>query len=238
MLKTLIIFLLIVISSQREKLELGVETKFQEDKYVFYFTVSQPDFIFFQVKFDGQIRINFEFQGETTYTTYSKENGISGYFKVSGVGSHVVYLYQDSAGTGTIWVNPSKNILKLDLNKRIEWKFDTVIRKPYDFSASKLTFSIEKAEKNVQFIFKYKNKVTDNGIDINVPNIFQVCKEQDCQGNITTYDFKQGESYKIYANVYNLEDAYILPAFHFCDKANNAFGLKFNFWIIILFFLV
>ena len=51
---------------------------------------------------------------------------------------------------------------------------------------------------------KYKEKAQ---------NPFEICHGEECIKNITTYDFKKGESYKIYARIYK----YILPAFSFHD---------------------
>ena len=63
-----------------------------------------------------------------------------------------------------------------------------------------MIFSIDNAERDVTFIFKYNEKAK---------NPFEICHGEECQKDITTYDFKKGESYKIYARSF--------PAFSFHD---------------------
>ena len=117
------------------------------------------------------------------------------------------------------------------MNKKVEWKFD--IANDNSGPESKLTYVIDKAEKSATFDFKYANEIKDKYDEkINVPNPFQVCHGNDCKDNISTYDFKQGESYKIYIKYNKIGNYYVFPSFSFYDQKNNAFGLIFNLWVI------
>ena len=76
-----------------------------------------------------------------------------------------------------------------------------------------------------------------------VQNPFEVCHGTDCKSSLSTYDFEEGESYKIYVKVILDEsgfmEKYTLPSFYFCDKANDnfSFNLRFNLLTIFLLFL-
>ena len=103
-------------------------------------------------------------------------------------------------------------------------------------------------------LFKYINQTESHG-DIEIPNPFEVCHGEECKGNITTYDFEPGESYKIYVNANKVQiersDYYILPSFKFHDinkkddeesdtdsDFGDSFSLRLNFWFISLILLI
>ena len=70
--------------------------------------------------------------------------------------------------TGTIWVHLSTDEIKVDLNKKYETK--------YDFSGSlinndSMLFSIDNAERDATFIFKYNEKAK---------NPFEICHGEKC----------------------------------------------------------
>ena len=74
----------------------------------------------------------------------------------------------DSNAKGTIWLNPSWNELKVDLNKIYEWKIYS--RSLYAIE-SNLTYVIDNADKNVKVKFTYNN----NGEIYKPKNPFTVC---------------------------------------------------------------
>ena len=107
---------------------------------------------------------------------------------------------------------------------------------------AKLTYAIENAERDVTFIFKYSyNNVDKNYLE----NPFEICNGNDCQDKITTYDFKKGESYKIYVkhiSVFNGFGSYTaFPCFSFYDKTkekeSSSYNIVFNIWTICLLLL-
>ena len=104
-----------------------------------------------------------------------------------------------------------------------------------------LTYVISNAEKDVTLNFQYTEKDEELRDEV-IPNPFKVCQESICLTNITTYDFKKGESYKIHVAFQELEHYQALPAFSFADKdykepsgnTDNAVNLSINLWIISL----
>lgn len=101
----------------------------------------------------------------------------------------------------------STDEIKVDLNEKYEWKYDynDILTKEY-----KIIYSIDNAEKDVTFTFKYKETIEGK----KVQNPFEVCHGEECQKGVTTYDFEKGESYKIYATAANN----VLPSYSFHDK--------------------
>ena len=75
-----------------------------------------------------------------------------------------------------------------------------------------------------------------------VQNPFEVCHGTDCKSSLRTYDFEEGESYKIYVKVIldksGFLKKYILPSFYFCDKANDNFSFSLRFNILTIFLLL
>ena len=111
---------------------------------------------------------------------------------------------------------PSTKEITVDLNQTYEFKYDF---KEY-FNHNKiyrLIYSIDKAERDVILQFKYnifivyKNSIASNPL--------RICHGEICQNNITNYEIKKGESYKIYISTNFLEDGpkyiHYLPSFSF-----------------------
>lgn len=110
---------------------------------------------------------------------------------------------------------------------------------------SPLIYVITKASKTVEFKFEYEEKVQvgPKDIEYTVPNPFEVCEDDDCQENVTSYEFKEGKYYKIYLNLKEITDPdweetyYILPSFSFSynnHKDSDGQSLKFTFLIFAL----
>ena len=144
---------------------------------------------------------------------------------------------QGTKESGTIWVNPSTNELSVNLSKIYEGKFSITPAGEDIVNPEQLTYTINNAEKDVTFAFKYTET------DENIPNPFKVCKGNDCASDLKTYDFKKGENYKIHVVMQKIGNKITLPAFSFGDQANmktsdNAINLRFNLWIISLLLLL
>ena len=128
---------------------------------------------------------------------------------------------------GKIWLHPSTNEIKVDLNQIYEWKYD--IKSFFPLSKKyQLTYSIDNAEKDAIFEFKYNDKfeVDNNFLS---PNPLKICNGEICKTDLNTYEIKKGESYKIYININFVEknavlkfllNIYYLPnySFHFIYK--------------------
>ena len=229
----LTISLLIIVSSKLSEFEFGKEITFDKDNKEFQFKYDKPDVFFVQAIYGNKLDIKLILDGNTC-ESISREKGGMGFVTSELEGTnYTISLNPGSNDKGTLWVNPSKNEIKFDLNKKFEWKFD--IAKECPGPASKLTFVIDKAEKDVTFVFKYNNEIKDIFVEpIKVPNPFQVCHKTDCKDDITTYDFKKGESYKINVKYAEVGNHYVFPSLSFYDKKDNAFRLVFNLWVIYL----
>ena len=141
----------------------------------------------------------------------------------SGNNFNLKFLNINSNDKGTIWVNPSTNVLPVDLNKKYEGKFP--IGDQYGINAVyQLTYKIDNAEKDATFKFNYNNQIEIQGDEWTVSNPFEVCHGTDCQKNVVEYDFEKGQSYTIYVKMEKLVDTqlnyeyYVLPSFSFADK--------------------
>ena len=107
----------------------------------------------------------------------------------SGNNFKLKFLGVNSNDKGTIWVNPSTNVLPVDLNKKYEGKFP-IVEDQYGINAVyKLTYTINNAEKDATFKFNYNNEFEFQGDDWTVSNPFEVCHGTDCQKNVEEYDF-------------------------------------------------
>ena len=230
----LTIFLFILVSSKNKVIEFGKNTTFDKDNKEFEFTYDQPDIFFIQTNYSDKLGLKFFIDGTQHYQYISDKGGVGFITSQHNAASYKIILETDSSN-GTIWVNPSKNELKLDMNKKVEWKFD--IANDNSGPESKLTYVIDKAEKSASFVFKYNKEIKDRyNKTINVPNPFQICHGDDCQDNISTYAFKKGYSYKIYIKYNKIGNYYVFPSFSLGDKKKLIFNSRV-IYLLLLFIL-
>lgn len=234
--RLIIISLFILISSKLDVVEYGKELPFENGKN-FYFTAEKDETIFIKMLYDGPNKVNYKVE-------YSGE--IKGYFSKPG---HVIIqevlkgtyfnvsFNSDTNEKGTILINPSWNELKVDLNKMYQW---TIGYSGLHKLESNLIYAIDKADKKVTFKFTYDKKSKNE-----LPNPFRVCHGEDCKDNVETYDFEQGQSYKIYVKTVKIKDGtldvYYFPSFKFGDIKGDwsySFNLRTNLWIISLLLLL
>ena len=116
-------------------------------------------------------------------------------------------------------MNPSTVEIKVDLNKKYEWK--------YDFSGAidlesqyELIYSIDKAEKDMILQFKYKENIYIPYYyigDIHANNPLKICPGGGFCSVGRTYKICKGESYKIYITTQHVSVPYkyvhYLPSF-------------------------
>lgn len=241
--KIILISLLILVASINRVIEFGKEIPFDKNNNEFEFTSEENGAVFIYIIFGASniLKLNLK-NNDGTESLYSSVNnpGVSIIRSISNGYTYTInleYSNPNSEEKGIIWLNPSSNEIKVDLNKIYEWKFDCASIIGIE---SSLVYTIDNAEKSATFVFKYNNMKLEDGSTAQNP--FEVCHGEECKEDITTYDFEKGESYKIYAKVYkkkiNVIDTYILPSFSFYDKANEkenySFNLRLNLWIISL----
>jgi hypothetical protein len=228
----LIISLFILISSKDNAIEFAKEIPFDNNNAKFEFTYDKNDNIFIKVTTNDRCKMNFDAIIHSYATDISKPGTSVITQKELVSSSYKIEFEPDKYGpktfNGTFWINPSLLEVKIDINSKVEWNYFTFTARD---ERPKLTYSLDNAEKDVTFIFKYSY---DNKKDITSP--FEVCHGNDCKDQITTYDFKKGESYKIYAKHIQVDNIWVFPSFSFLDKAkdSNSFNLAFNLWLICL----
>ena len=230
----IIISLFILISSKLNDNEYAKDITFDKDHKEFHFTPEKDGVVFIKVLYDGSSTVNFK-MGQLT-SSFTKPGSVI-IKQVSKNGFYNITCYTDSNDKGTIWLNPSWNELKVDLNTIYEWKLDF---SNINGVESKLIYSIDNADKSVKFKFTYNKNLKSD-----LPNPFEVCHGDDCKSNIETYDIEKGQSYKIYVKVAKMKDGildkYYLPSFKFGDingKWSYSFNLRINMWIISLLLLL
>ena len=226
--KLLIISLFVLISSKNTAIEFGKEVEFDKSNKEFEFS-GQPDTFFIHAVYSDSLTLKLSWGGSSTSSS-SNKGGVGLISTQENPAVYKIELEPGSDAKGKLWVNPSKNELVLDMNKKVEWKFD--IDNENKGAEANLTYVINKAEKDAKFVFTFNNEINQ----IKVPNPFIVCHGTECQDNVSTYELKKGESYKINVKYTKIGNNYVFPSFSFGEeeKKSSAFGLMLNIWIIYL----
>jgi len=200
--KIILLSLFILTCSKLNTIEFDKEIPFDKDNNnVFEFTTQADGALFVSVTFPVSNLLYAKFHdGDRESISNVDKPGMGEIFSFgSGKTCKLLLEYSDQSSNekGTIWMHLSTDEIKVDLNETYEWKYDYngILLNNYP-----MIFSIDNAERDVTFIFKYNQKAK---------NPFEVCHGEECQKDITTYDFKKGESYKIYARSF--------PSFSFHD---------------------
>ena len=241
--KLILISLLIFVASKNFAIEYGQEVSFDKNNNIFQFYSGNSDAVFIYVLFESSDKLHFKMSNGagSSLTADIKSPGdkfISSLRKGYTYTIELEYYNPNSDAKGLIWVNPSNNEIKVNLTKKYEWKFDY---SEISGAETKLIYAIDNSEKKVTFNFKYnsKMKLYDGST---VQNPFEVCHGTDCKNSVSTYDFEEGESYKIYVKVIldksGFLKQYVLPSFYFCDKANDNFGFSLRINILTIFLLL
>ena len=241
--KLILISLLIFVASKNFAIEYGQEVSFDKNNNIFQFYSGNSDAVFIYVLFESSDKLHFKMSNGagSSLTVDIKSPGdkfISSLRKGYTYTIELDYYNPNSDAKGLIWVNPSNNEIKVNLTKKYEWKFDYA---EISGAETKLIYAIDNSEKNVTFNFKFNSKMKlDDGSTVQNP--FEVCHGTDCKNSVSTYDFEEGESYKIYVKVIldksGFLKQYVLPSFYFCDKANDNFGFSLRINILTIFLLL
>ena len=208
--KIILLSLLIFAFSKLNEVEFNKDLYFDINNNIFEFTSQTSGSLFVSVKFkaDGLLNMKLTCGIKSTNIGVGK-NGAGTIVDLDvGMNVKIELVYSKSSNkNGTIWINPSTNEIKVDLNKIYKWKFD---HNEWIYNRDmNLTYFIDNAEKDVKFIFEYKNEI--EGQKVNNP--FEICHGSECKKDITTYDFVKGESYKIYVR----STKALFPSFSFHD---------------------
>ena len=203
-----------------KKLEYDVEKPFNKDNNVFRLeNTNYPTFFLIYVNTDNKIL-------NTTYYSKNLFPYNSRVFKSPGGGWVLDALSSSFHGLvlsspegdekGTIWIHPLKETITIDLSKKIEKKITIESYGMFD----PLTYSVSNLAKDRKVKFNYQKEYKDDeGETIKLSNPFMICKGEDCQENVESYEFKKGESYTIGVKFLNQTGRYFLPAFSFDSNA-------------------
>ena len=237
------ISLIIIALSKVNKIEFAKEIPFDINNNEFELTFSDNGTLFISVTFEYSYCLNLTI----FFKEYKREfkvipPGISTVVPfVKNYNNKIKLEYNNSCldKKGLIWMNPSTNEIKVNLNQAYEWKYDyfeshTEYTQILNSNINKLTYSIDNARNNALLKFKYNDRFTTKPrITLKIPpNPLKVCHKEQCKNKITTYEIKKGESYKIYVNVKNIKATfhtsiykynYILPSFqlNFTEEQND-----------------
>lgn len=230
-----LISLLVLISSKDNTIDFAKEIPFDKNNSKFEFTYDKNDSFFIQVTCNDTTNFRLKTNGGNFgFMANPPGNSLVSYKILSD--SYTINIESESNSKGTFWINPSLLDVKIDLNSKIEWKYYTSSNN----ENAKLTYAIENAEKDVTFIFKYSYPNVDEKDTLSNP--FEVCHKDECKEDISTYDFKKGESYKInvkHIKISSVSSNYTgFPCFSFYDKSkdkkSNSINLVYNIWTICL----
>ena len=226
----ILISLLILTISKITEIEFGKEMTFDKNNNELELTFPSDGILLIAVKFSTSNIINLKmtFPGiDFNKMLDSSEFATIIPFYKDRSNKITLEYKTNSDEKGKIWLHPSTNEIKVDLNQIYEWKYD--IKSFFPLSKKyQLTYSIDNAEKDAIFEFKYNDKFE---VDKNflAPNPLKICHGEICKTDITTYEIKKEKSYKIYININFVEknavlkfllNIYYLPnySFHFIYK--------------------
>ena len=226
----ILISLLILTISKITEIEFGKEMTFDKNNNELELTFPSDGILLIAVKFSTSNIVNLKmtFPGiDFNKMLDSSEFATIIPFYKDRSNKITLEYKTNSDEKGKIWLHPSTNEIKVDLNQIYEWKYD--IKSFFPLSKKyQLTYSIDNAEKDAIFEFKYNDKfeVDNNFLS---PNPLKICNGEICKTDLNTYEIKKGESYKIYININFVEknavlkfllNIYYLPnySFHFIYK--------------------
>ena len=223
-------FIFTLISSKSvPSVKLGVNTTFDMNNNEFKFQYNGP----------GKDIILFYFTLDNKYVKYDIDCPNAGSSGNSGGSvSSQIFIQVGKEGTCTIKFEPEEKkkgsfviyTLNTKLSIKLENKYGNLVSAFEDddnlVSVSQLTFSVPKLDRDVTANFEYNKKADIERDSFTIENPFKVCHGKDCEENLSTYEFKKGESYEINVKVSKVRDEYndkyiIIPGFTFYDQKYN-----------------
>lgn len=261
MIEILLLFIITLSSSKKiPTIELGVNTTFDSISNELEFIYNGPgkDIILIYVKFEGEY---YDYEFDCTYS-HSTGEGTSSEIvlysnnQVGKTGScNIKFFLSNDSDKGSLIIYTLNKVLSIKLKNQyghLDNEFFQIF-KGIEPSVSQLTFLVPSLEKDITANFEYQKKENLNDIYYDIDNPFIVCHGKTCQDNITSYDFKKKESYKIMIKIHRVKNKntdYIgIPGFRFYDInyngtyspddiVNDSSLLKIHFLLISLILLI
>ena len=250
MAKTILLIMLLSLAMSKDiHLDYGVDKKFSKSDNSFEFTYTgEKDELLVYIEYTGydleyQHSINSMDRRMSTVNTPGDAFFISLFYEEEK--HQIKFDFSEARGKseGKIWINPLKNKLPVDLSKKYYKNFFLLDECWEEKAISPLTYSITNAAKTVKFKFQYEGTIKADEGTFQVSNPFQVCEGENCQNDVTFYEFQQGKSYTIKINIQKVTDTerettyYAIPKFSFGDE-NSSRLFKFSLWIFAFIFLL
>ena len=171
--KIILLSLCILTWSKLNAIEFDKEIPFDRKNNEFEFTTQSDGALFVSITFQVSNILSLQFSDGYSSTSNSIDKPGEGVILSvrSGSACNLLLYYggdKSSNVTGTIWMHLSTDEIKVDLNEKYETK--------YDFNGNlinndSMLFSIDNAERDATFIFKYNEKAK---------NPFEICHGEEC----------------------------------------------------------
>ena len=243
------------------EIKTGVNTTFDYQNQNFIYKYSGPgkDAILFYIKYENSIEYKIEcLNDDTKRSSEGPDEDVHLFEQYDKSGSCTMKFTPLEGEKGSIVIYTFKTELKIKLkNKYGNINLPTYAEGLVEYNMldiSQLTYSVPNLDRDVTAKFEFNDEIEIHGEIYTIDNPFKVCHGKDCTENISTYDFKKGESYVITVNVKKVikdnEILYLVPGFSFYDiKYNGKYSpddiiinyfksLKINYIILSLFLLL
>ena len=223
--KTIIYICLIIAALAKiSEIEFGKEIPFDINNNEFELTFNEKGALLVAVNFGVSdiLNVNMSFKGYN-FKNIVKAPGYGIIIPFSPGETNIIKLeyLSPSEEKGTIWIQPTTKEIAVNLDQVYEWKY-SIQALFFNTEPFVLTYSINNAEKDAILKFNYDNNMKVE--DKEITNPMRLCQGDTCQSNLTSYNIKKGESYKILIeiNVFKkgknfgpVLNTYYLPSFSF-----------------------
>ena len=218
------ICLIIAALAKISEIEFGKEIPFDINNNEFELTFNEKGALLVAVNFGVSdiLNVNMSFKGYN-FKNMVKAPGYGIIIPFSPGETNIIKLeyLSPSEEKGTIWIQPTTKEIAVNLDQVYEWKY-SIQALFFNTEPFVLTYSINNAEKDAILKFNYDNNMKVE--DKEITNPMRLCQGDTCQSNLTSYNIKKGESYKILIeiNVFKKDknfgpvlNTYYLPSFSF-----------------------
>ena len=226
----LLLFFIFSFVSPIEKpiVEIGMNTTFDQDNKEFKlnYTGKSNDGLLAFIEYEGGPFCTFSIAYDfLDFQSESLSNNAILFYQDSPKNSYTIQfgISDGDIVNGTFKIYSFRDDLKIKLKNKygnINLPLFKTEFKKYDIPTH-LTFSINNLDRDVTVKFDYNPEIKFFSQSYYFDNPFEVCIENNCKNNITSYDFKKGNSYKIKVNMLLIEEGnnfkYVIPGFEFYD---------------------
>lgn len=221
-------FIFALVSSKSATLvKLGVNTTYDMNDTLFKFEYNGPgnDIILFY--FDSDVHL---FSYDISCREGSKSGGSDLLITIRQIaknGTCTIRFRPEEYHKGSFVIYTLNNKLSIKLKNKYGNLFSGDEENTHHWlSASQLTFLVPKLDRDITANFEYSKSAYVERNTINIDNPFKVCCGNVCHEDISTYEFKKGQSYEISIKLIEFIDEYdfkyaVIPGFAFYDKKYN-----------------